>query len=548
VELGALFRATFTGAPIGMAIVDERGKIVLANESLALITGHSTDELATLRMRELIVRGEENLNDRDRERTVATHAAVSHSQVRLRRADGSSVWTAMTVSQASELRPAAFVYQVQDVSEPRELEGRLEYLLDHDYLTGLFNRHRFQQELDREVARQQRFGEGGAVLMMDLDGFKAVNDRFGHAIGDELLRGLSAEMRTRSRETDVVARLSGDEFAMVLPGVDREQAEAVANSLLGLVRSHVSALGNERAHVTASIGIALFDRLGAFELLALSDAAMYAAKEAGRDRYVVFSAADRSEHSRRISEANDLRRALEEDRFVLHCQPIWDLSADQVDQYELLIRMVDDETGGLIAPNAFLYAAERFGLITSIDCWVISQAASLVAATERRGERVSLAVNLSGRSMVDPALSAHIDHELDASGIDPSSLTFEITETAAIGSFKAAQALSARLHQRGCRLALDDFGAGFASFYYLKNLPFDYIKIDGDFIRGLGNHPTDQLIVNAIVTIARGMGIKTIAEFVADQQTSDLLANAGVDYTQGYHIARPRPIEHVLAG
>ncbi len=546
-RVGALFRTAFTASPVGMAIVRQGGEIVLVNDALASMTGYTSDQLTARRIDELIESGDRNLHARDYESLSTGSEAFSTTQVRLTHADGSTIWTQLTISHDGNSPPVSFVYQVQDLSEPRELEGRLEYLLDHDYLTGLFNRHRFQQELDRELARQQRFAQGGAVLMMDLDGFKAVNDRFGHAVGDELLRSLSAAMRGRSRVTDVVARLSGDEFALLLPSVDREQAEHVASTMLGLVRGHVSALGKERAAVTASIGVALFDHLTDVELMALADAAMYAAKQGGRDRYVVFTSGDEPAHSLRVKEANDLRQALKNDQFVLYCQPIWDLAAQRVDHYELLIRMQAEGATDLIEPNSFLYAAERFGLITAIDCWVVSQAVALIEEEDRAGRGTTLSVNLSGRSIGDPALSAHIDRTLDESGIDPSRLVFELTETAAIGNFQAALTLTSRLHERGCQFALDDFGAGFASFYYLKNLPFDYIKIDGDFVRGLSDSPTDQLIVGAIVTIARGMGKKTVAEFVADQQTSDLLREEGVDYAQGYHIARPRPVGEVLA-
>jgi EAL domain-containing protein (putative c-di-GMP-specific phosphodiesterase class I) len=300
--------------------------------------------------------------------------------------------------------------------------------------------------------------------------------------------------------------------------------------------------------VSASVGVAMFDGLDDVQMVALADAAMYAAKEAGRDRFVVFDPED--DHpgpSRRAGEASTLRRALRDGRFVLHAQPIWNLAEGRVDQYELLIRMRPEQGGELVAPTTFLYAAERFGLIGSIDCWVASEAVRLIAAQAALGRRVVLAVNLSGRSLGDDSVAQHIDRLLQESGIDPSCLVFELTETTAIGNIEAALALTKRLHHQGCRLALDDFGAGFSSFYYLKNLPFDYIKIDGDFVRGLADSPTDQLLINAIVGIAHGMGKQTIAEFVADQKTSDLLAASGVDYAQGFHIDVPKPVDEVLA-
>jgi EAL domain-containing protein (putative c-di-GMP-specific phosphodiesterase class I) len=209
--------------------------------------------------------------------------------------------------------------------------------------------------------------------------------------------------------------------------------------------------------------------------------------------------------------------------------------------------MRGESEGELIPPSAFLYAAERFGLIASIDTWVVSEAVALIHQQQQRGIRITLAVNLSGRSIGDPGLAAHIDRELDESGIDPSSLIFELTETAAISNIETARRFSLHLNQRGCGLALDDFGAGCASFHYLKSLPFDYIKIDGGFIRGLTEQPIDRLVVSAIVTIAKGMGKQTIAEFVGDQATSDLLKEHGVDYAQGFHIGRPQSVADTFA-
>lgn len=298
--------------------------------------------------------------------------------------------------------------------------------------------------------------------------------------------------------------------------------------------------------MTASIGVALLDGLDDLELLALADAAMYSAKASGRNRFIVFDPNEENPlNADRFAEANQLRRALREGSFVLYCQPICSLADRHVEQYELLIRMRGESPGTLIAPNAFLYAAERFGLISEIDAWVVAQAIELIAEQDRRGHRVVLAVNLSGRSIGDPALASHIDALLDESGIEPSCLVLELTETAAIANVETARAFIERLRRRGCSFALDDFGAGFAS-YYLKTLPFDYIKIDGNFVQGLTTSLTDRLVIAAIVDVARGMGKQTIAEFVADQSTSDLLQASGVDYAQGFHIAVPRPVDDVL--
>ena len=226
----------FTGAPIGMAIVDERGRITMANDALARITGCSVERLAERSMLDLIEPDDRDEDAADRPRLFAGKLSGYDTRLRLRGADGASVWVALTVSGDGEMPPLSLIYQVQDISERRALEGRLEHLIDHDFLTGLFNRRRFEQELDHEIARQRRSAPRAAVLMLDLDGFKAVNDRLGHAMGDELLRGLAADLHARTRETDVLARLSGDEFAMLMPDTDREEAETVAADVIALVR------------------------------------------------------------------------------------------------------------------------------------------------------------------------------------------------------------------------------------------------------------------------------------------------------------------------
>ncbi len=445
--------------------------------------------------------------------------------------------------------PLHLILQVQDISERRAKAAQYDYLMDHDALTGLFNRRRFDQELDQQVERAARYQSGGALLMIDLDHFKAVNDTFGHKAGDDLLRAIAAELRRRSRKSDVLARLSGDEFALLLPRADVEQATYLAEALVRGVRQHVATLGEKTIPMTTSIGVALLGKgLTGAQVLAYADQAMFEAKEAGRDRVSVYrSASGHPRYPGRVDEAGRLRRALNEDRLLLHAQPIEDLVTGATSQYELLVRLQDSASGELLMPGAFLYVAERFDMIQEIDRWVVDQAIGLIATHAAAGRTLLLEVNLSGKSIGDQALAAFVERRLAESGADARSLIFEITETAAIANLEDAQRFADRLRRLGCRFALDDFGAGFGSFYYLKHLPFDFIKIDGDFIRGLAASPTDQLVVEAIVTIARGMGKRTIAEFVGDEETSELLADAGVDYAQGYHIGRPAPLEQSLA-
>jgi diguanylate cyclase (GGDEF)-like protein/PAS domain S-box-containing protein len=546
----ARFEAAFTSAPIGMALIDMDGRWLQVNDALCRITGQTRNVFEASTLRDIT-----HPDDIDRDADVMRElldGRIPSAQVekRYRHVWGHYLWVLLTVSLVRDDRgrPLYIVAQVQDISERKELAARLEYLLDHDFLTGLFNRRRFQQELDHEAERVARFGANAAVLMIDLDNFKDVNDAFGHKAGDDLLKGVAGALRHRMRQTDVVARVGGDEFAMLLPEADVDQAQIVANGIVKTLSRQVAVLGEQSIHITASVGVALFDGLTAAQVLEFADLAMYEAKQAGRNGVAVYRPGEhrREQVSARLVEAEMIRNAVAEDRLVLYCQPILDLRRNEVNQYELLLRLRTGRGDEPLSPRSFLYVAERFGLIQQFDGWVARRAIALIAEHARAGRRLVLHVNLSGKSIGDPRVAALIEEAIEGAAIDPACLVFELTETAAISNIEEAKAFAHRLRARGCRLALDDFGAGFGSFYYLKALPFDYFKIDGDFIRDLVGSAMDQLVVGAIVGIAKGMGKKTIAEFVADDDTARLLEKSGVDFAQGYHIGRPRPVSDVL--
>ena len=412
----------------------------------------------------------------------------------------------------------------------------------------MFNRRHFEAELAKEAERVARFGAPGAVLVIDLDNFKDINDTFGHKAGDDVLKGVAVLLRQRLRQTDLLTRIGGDEFAVLLPQTEAAQARAVADELVKALGRQRAVLADQSIRVTASIGVTVLDGMTEVEVLAYADLAMYEAKECGRNRVALYQPSQRGKPrgSSRLAEAERIRRALENDRLVLHCQPILDLGTNLICQYELLLRLPDEETGELLSPGAFLYGAERFGLIQAIDGWVVQKAVALIAEHAVAGRRLVLSVNLSGKSIGDRRLASLIEASISDAGIDPRQLVFELTETAAIANIDEAMAFAGQLHDRGCRFALDDFGAGFGSFYYLKNFPFDYLKIDGEFIRGLAQSPVDQSVVQAIVSIAKGMNKLTIAEFVADEPTLGLLRKLGVDCAQGFQIGRPEPLDEVL--
>jgi diguanylate cyclase (GGDEF)-like protein/PAS domain S-box-containing protein len=550
------FRAAFDQAGVGMAIVAlegaEAGRLVEANSAFGRMLGRETAELVGANLEKWTHADDlpDGVGD-----PLATLARGDLERVefeqRYLHSDGhvlSALATAASYLDEDARRVA--IIQVLDISERKRFEGQLAYLADHDMLTGLFNRRRFEQELDRELIRGRRYDGRGAVLALDLDGFKFVNDSLGHAAGDELVASLAGTMRRTLRDSDIVARTGGDEFAVILPESDEEAALLTAERLLSAIsREGIMLRGTRHAQVTTSIGLTLFEGedLPAEDLLVEADIAMYDAKSAGKNRVCVYNR-DEQRRERITARQNWMQRlqqAIEEERFVLYAQPIVPVCSGGVPRFELLLRMLD-EHGDLIPPGAFLYYAERFDLIQPIDYWVMTQAVQMLHDYHSQGIDISLAINVSGKTLNKGAIGEHLRQLLETHEIPEGRLVIEVTETAAIANIQRARELARYLRELGCRLALDDFGAGFATFYYLKHLEFDYIKIDGEFIKHLPDTYADQLVVRAVVDIARGLGADTIAEFVQDDETLALLRELGVGYSQGYHTGRPGPLEAIL--
>jgi len=467
------------------------------------------------------------------------------------RKDGSVITVSLTVSPVTDAngRIVSTAIIARDTTERVRYEERLRHMADHDQLTGLLNRRRFDEQLKRELARAGRYASHSAVLSIDIDNFKGINDSAGHAAGDAVLVQVASVLSSRFRSTDVVARLGGDEFAVLLSAVGADEARSAAEDLLSEIRNSPASYGGRPFRISASIGVAAFesDDATAGEVLVNADLAMYAAKTGGRDRVVVYTApeARKARAMAKLTWSQRIQDALDRDRFVLHLQPILELATGQIKHGELLLRM-KGERGKLIAPGAFLPAAERFGLIHAIDRWVVSRAIELIA--ESMGPVPRVGINLSGESVVgDPELLRMIERELERSSVDPSKLIFEVTETAAIANMPEATQFARGLTSLGCSLALDDFGTGFGSFYYLKHLPVSYVKLDGEFVQNLPRSEVDEHMVKAIVGVSQALGIKTVAESVADAETISLLQKHQVDYAQGYYVGKPTPLSVALA-
>src|SRR5215218_7556173 len=421
----------------------------------------------------------------------------------------------------------------------QKTEGELRYLADHDSLTGLLNRRRFRAELDQYVSFSARYGGRGAVMIIDIDGLKEVNDRLGHQLGDSLIRGVAAVLRERVRATDLVARLSGDEFAVLMPQADTAGALQLGEDLRAQVAEGISK-DTEQAAGTISVGITMFGgqaEAGAEAVLVAADQAMYRAKEDGRKRIALFNDPSEGERPERLPQTTSarIRDALTQNRLSLATQPIRSLASGGIERYELLLRMTG-EGGELLPAASFIETAERSGMVQELDRWVVARALEMLAERERAGEPVSLHVNLSGASLTDISVLEFIERRLDEGDADPGRCTFEITKTAQVEDYATAAGFADRLTEFGCEVAIDDYGAGFSPFHHLKQLPFDVIKIGGSFIRDLPRNDADQLTVKAIVEIARGLGKRTIAGFVQDDETMRMLRAYGVDMAQGFHL------------
>ncbi|MCU1676578.1 MAG: hypothetical protein JWM93_1336 [Frankiales bacterium] len=444
-------------------------------------------------------------------------------------------------------RPFAVATIAADITDRIRYEEHLEYLADHDALTGLGNRRRFERELAMRLRELRREGGSGAVLVLDIDNLKHVNDSAGHQAGDQYILSIGERMLGVLRETDQLARLGGDEFGVLVWHADEESARVTVQRLLEAVRDHSLDVGGRVVRATASIGCCVFSSgdLTRDDVQAAADTALYAAKDAGRDRAVFANEVPVNALPRfRATWVDKLRDATLGVGFEMVAQPVIDLDSGHVSFHELLLRMRNDQ-GDLVLPGAFLPAAERFDLIQSIDRWVVEHAVDWLADAQSRGVQLRFSVNVSGKSLRDDDLFNAVRSNLSRAGVDPSALIFEVTETVALANLNDAVRMAQRVRSLGCGFALDDFGAGFGSFYYLKHLPLDIVKIDGDFVRQLTDNRFDQLVIESVVRLSQELGYRTVAEYVPAHAV-EMLRSLGVDCGQGFALGLPRPVGELI--
>lgn len=552
-------RALVTLQSIGDAVIttDIEGRVEFLNPAAETLTGWSTGEASGLPLPQVF----EIINELTRlpvenpvEKSLRYNIIVglaNHTVLIARNGREYAIEDSAAPIRARDGRILGVVLVFHDVSEKRKLTHQLSHQARHDALTGLINRSEFERWLEELLDSAANRHKQHALLYLDLDQFKVVNDTCGHSAGDELLRQLTAHIQSKVRESDIFARLGGDEFGILLENCPLDQALRVATVLLDEMRTFRFIWLDKIFTVGVSIGLVAINETSgnSANVLAAADTACYAAKDKGRNRVQVYSPDD-CEMAERHGEMHWVARiakAFEEDRFQLHYQhivPLQEAAQNKQQHFEVLLRMLDDDNS-LVPPSFFIPAAERYNLMVEIDRWVIRSALNWLIANAERP--VICAINLSGQSVNDERFLGFLIDQIRGTGVPPHKICFEITETAAISSLSKASSFIKTVKSLGCSFSLDDFGSGMSSFSYLKNLPVDYLKIDGSFVMDMINDPIDCAMVESINNIGHVLGIKTIAEFVESRVILEKLRAIGVDYAQGYGISKPGPLEEMTA-
>ena len=455
------------------------------------------------------------------------------------------VISALSLKKERDLRKTREVELETELAERKVVEARLHYLVSHDDLTGLCNRRSLEYALESAIHQAHDQKINSALLYLDLDQFKVINDLEGHEIGDRLLINVANKLQHQIKHGNILARVSADEYAILIHNISEVDALKMAETLRRFMDDFHFKTNNRTYHIGASIGVApIFpgEHTNASEILARANQACFVAKTHGRNMVHIFNQEDAEVIILRsaVYWVPRIRDALVNNKFRLLFQPVINLSTGEIERYEALIRMIGNE-GELITPDNFIPIAERMGLIHDIDLWVVAHAIDVLHNLSENQSNLSLNINLSSHAFQDPALLPLVRDKLNSTGIAANRITFEITETAAVANFEQTREMVCQLRELGCSFALDDFGAGFSSFNYLKHFPVDYLKIDGGFITNLVNDPIDQTLVKSIIEIARTLGKRTVAEFVESAEVLSILRDYGINYAQGYHIGKPAP-------
>lgn len=540
----------------GVITTDRYGKITFVNPYVEKLIGLTFEEVKGVYLKDVVM-----LVKEDTRETIISPVGDClldnqtidiDTNCALQRSNGSFLPIAVSVAPIQDIngKVRGTVMTLHDVSEAYELQRKLSYQASHDHLTGLYNRRELESELQRALLNAKRDKQVHALCYLDLDQFKVINDSCGHSAGDLFLRRISEYLKEDLRKSDVFARVGGDEFALLLLNCTQSEAQKVAANILKKIGSFRFSWQGRVFQVGVSVGLVSITEhtSSTAELLAQADVACFAAKDGGRNRVHMYQADDMELKRRRdeMSMVSYVREALAEDQFEIHLQPIVPTNGLQDrTHYEVLIRMMSSENL-CVPPGVFLPAAERYQLMSSIDRWVVSKSLALMKHQREINASISLSINISAQSINEENFLEFVIAEMQANDMDGSDVCFEITESEAINNMQHAVHFIEQLQKLHCKFALDDFGTGVSSFEYLKNLPVDYLKIDGTFVKNIDKNKIDQAMVRAIHEVATVMGMQTIAEFVENEASFHMLGELGVGYAQGYWIARPKSAEEVL--
>ena len=548
------FQHAFFAAVVGMAIVTTDGCFLQVNPALCEMLGYNEDELLRESHQSITHPEDVGLDIEQTRRLLAGETDSYRLEKRYIRRDGHEIWAELSVSlvRNEDGKPRYFIAQMVDITDRKMFEQQLVHQAFHDRLTGLPNRGLFMDRLEHALARRPRAGEAIAVIFLDLDNFKVINDSLGHRAGDQLLLTMAARLQTCVREGDTVARLGGDEFTILLEHItDVSDAILVAQRIAEQSLT-LYTIGEREVSVTASIGIALPSDEGesADDLLRNADIAMYEAKRRGKAQYAVFAAPMNVRARERLELEIELQRAVERGEFVLHFQPVVDLRTGRINEVEALIRW-RHPVRGLLPPSDFIAIADETGTILDIGGWVLRRACRRLLEWQQDfpapvGEApLTMSVNLSTRQFLQPSLVETVREVLDETGIDPRTLKLEVTERVIMEDAASAIATLRDLRALGITLAIDDFGTGYSSLTYLKQFAVNILKIDRMFVDGISRDIEDTSIVAAVIAIGKSLGIKTVAEGVETPAQLAFLTARGCDSGQGHLFSPPLPPEEI---
>jgi diguanylate cyclase (GGDEF)-like protein/PAS domain S-box-containing protein len=556
----ARFRGAFESAPIGVALVGLDGRFLRVNQALCDMLGRSDDDLVDADFAAITHPDDPAMDGRSLLRLAEEDGGgPARTEQRYLSGAGGSVWAELSVSAVHDEGGDALylVCQIEDITDRKQAEDSAAFLAYHDKLTGLANRAMFEDLLGMAIARARRYSLGVAVLSLDLDDFKLINNTLGHASGDEFLGQVAERLGTITRQTDLVARRGGDEFLLLLADIEGADelepstpegayvsAESAAQRIQEALREPFIVSGQE-LYASASIGLSVFptDAADAGALLKNADAAMYWSKKAGPGGYRVFAQEDVGVPTQ-LTLATRLRRAVDEQSWILHYQPLVELASRRVFGVEALVRWMDPEQG-MISPGEFIPLAEKMGLIASIGEWVIEEMCRQDVVWRAQGLELELSFNVSARQLQQQKLAEKILDPFEIHGVDPRRVVVEITESAAMADPERTQVMLHEFRERGFRVAIDDFGTGYSSLSRLRSLPADILKIDLSFVRDVPTDPQACSIVTGIIRLAEGLGMIPLAEGVETEAQRAFLMGAGCALGQGYLFSRPSPAEDI---